>query len=140
MLVRVEGAEGSNYGVGVVGYWLDGRRLFRFRNHASTWELTRSYGRKEGYRKLARLPAKLPVGSEVRVVLEVETSQAGTLLRAKSWPASDKEPESWLLEARSPDRDIAAGRAGLWACNCSVRFSEIEVKSIRPRRRGRAPW
>jgi hypothetical protein len=129
--VHVRSATGARHGVGLVGYWIDERHLFRFRNLASMWELTRGYGHMEGYRKLARLPGEFPVGSIVRLALEVKTIPAGALLRAKFWPASEKEPERWSLEARSDALDIAAGRAGLWAFNCTVTFSEIEIERVR---------
>jgi ferric-dicitrate binding protein FerR (iron transport regulator) len=125
-----ETGAGGPYGVGIVGYWLDGRRMLRLRNLRSSWFISLGYGPRNE-RNLVRAAGEVDVGSEVRMVLEVRTSDGGTLVRAKFWPASGAEPAGWLLEHSAAGEPVPrAGRAGLWVCRCRASFFDIDVTPL----------
>jgi hypothetical protein len=126
--VVVEERGAGGYGVGLVGYWLDRGRNLRFRNVLSSWDLIAGYG--QDTPALASAPGRLPVGAELRLLMELRSTPRGVLVRGKVWPAGSPEPARWTLEVLYEGGRHFSGRAGLWAYKCRASFSEVEVERL----------
>jgi len=67
-------------------------------------------------------------GTWTSLSLRVSKSSSGVLLQGKAWPADQKEPANWMIEAHAP-QPLAVGHCSLWGTPYSgtaIRFDDLK--------------
>jgi hypothetical protein len=114
----------GQWGVGLVGYWQPGEGCYRLSNFGGVLALWRESD--TGAEALAATRLELKA-QPYRMRLSLQNLDKVTALRAKVWPAAEREPDDWLIAAQDFQRPLRFGRAGVFTGRAAAVFTDFAV-------------